>query len=231
MTRYAIYFVPAPQTPLAAFGAHAIGYDVAAGAETPFHDDDAFRALGPAAWTGSPARYGFHATLKAPFALAEGVTEEGLEEAVSDLACAITPVQLGKLAVTSLGGFIALTPSGDTSGIDALAAACVDSLDTFRAPLRREDRDRRLAAGLTDRQVGNLERWGYPYVFEEFRFHMTLTGRIEDAALRRRVREALAALYNSIDVPYRIDALTVCRQPDRDSRFTVLSRHPLLAAH
>ena len=92
MTRYAIYFVPAPQTPLAAFGAHAIGYDVAAGAEVPFHDDDAFRALGPAAWTGSPARYGFHATLKAPFALAEGVTEEGLEEAVSDLACAITPV-------------------------------------------------------------------------------------------------------------------------------------------
>jgi hypothetical protein len=104
-------------------------------------------------------------------------------------------------------------------------------LDTFRAPLRREDRDRRLAAGLTDRQVGNLERWGYPYVFEEFRFHMTLTGRIEDAALRRRVRETLAALYNSIDVSYRIDALTVCRQRDRDSRFTVLSRHPLLAAH
>jgi putative phosphonate metabolism protein len=231
MTRYAIYFVPAPQTPLAAFGAHAIGYDVAAGSEVPFHDDDAFRVLGPVAWSESPARYGFHATLKAPFELAEGATEEGFQQAVSDLARAIAPVQLDKLAVTSLGGFIALTPSGDTSDVDSLAAACVESLDTFRASLRREDRDRRLAAGLTDRQVRNLERWGYPYVFEEFRFHMTLTGRIEDAALRRRVRESLAALYNSIDVPYRIDALTVCRQPDRDSRFTVLSRHPLLAAH
>jgi len=231
MTRYSIYFVPAPQTSLAAFGAHAIGYDVAIGAEVPFHDDNAFRALGPAAWTESPARYGFHATLKAPFELAEGATEEGLDEAVSVLARAIAPVQLGKLAVTSLGGFIALTPSGDTSDVDALAAACVEALEAFRAPLRAEDRDRRLAARLTDRQAGNLDRWGYPYVFEEFRFHMTLTGRIEDASHRGRVRETLAALYNSIDVPYRVDALTICRQPDRGSRFAVLSRHPLLAAH
>ena len=229
MTRYAIYFVPAPQTPLAAFGAHAIGYDVAAGAEVPFHEDDAFRALGPGGWTGSPARYGFHATLKAPFELAEGATEKGLEEAVRDLARGIAPVQLGMLVVTALGGFIALTPKGDASAVDALAAACVEAFEAFRAPLPPADRDRRLAAGLTDRQAENVERWGYPYVFDEFRFHMTLTGCIDDAALRKRVHETLAALYAAVDVPHTIDALTICRQPDRDSHFTVLSRHPLLA--
>jgi putative phosphonate metabolism protein len=229
MTRYAIYFVPAPQTPFAAFGAHAIGYDVAAGAEVPFHEDDVFRALGPGGWTGSPARYGFHATLKAPFELAEGVTEKGLEEAISDLARAIAPVQLGMLAVTALGGFIALTPKGDASAVDALAAACVEGFEAFRAPLPPADRDRRLAAGLTDRQAENVERWGYPYVFEEFRFHMTLTGRIDDAPLRKRIHETLAALYAAVDAPHTIDALTICRQLDRDSHFTVLSRHPLLA--
>jgi putative phosphonate metabolism protein len=229
MTRYAIYFVPAPQTSLAAFGAHAIGYDVATGAEMPFHDDDPFRSLGPGGWTESPARYGFHATLKAPFELAEGATEESLDEAVSDLARAIMPVKLGKLAVTTLGGFIALTPKGDASAVDALAAACVEAFEAFRAPLPPADRDRRLAAGLTDRQAENVDRWGYPYVFEEFRFHMTLTGRIDDAARRKCVHQTLAALYAAIDAPHTIDALTICRQPDRDSRFTVLSRHPLLA--
>lgn len=231
MTRYAIYFVPAQQTPLAAFGALAIGYDVAAGAEVPFHDNEVFRALGPEAWTRSPARYGFHATLKAPFELAEGATEEGLVQAVSDLACSIAPTDLGTLAVTELGGFIALTPQGDTCDVDSLAPICVETFELYRAPLRPADRDRRLVTGLTDRQADYLNRWGYPYVFEEFRFHMTLSGRIEDAALRMHVRASLAALYSSVDAPHLIDALTICRQPDRDSRFAVLSRHPLSAGH
>ena len=29
---------------------------------------------------------------------------------------------------------------------------------------------------VTERQASNLDRWGYPYVFDDFRFHMTLTG-------------------------------------------------------
>src|SRR5262249_2220033 len=46
-------------------------------------------------------------------------------------------------------------------------------------PLTDADRARRNPARLTPRQRDYLERWGYPYVMEEFRFHMTLTGRLE----------------------------------------------------
>jgi hypothetical protein len=35
-----------------------------------------------------------------------------------------------------------------------------------------------VAAGLNQSQVANLDRWGYPYLFADFRFHMTLTGKV-----------------------------------------------------
>lgn len=228
MTRYAIYFVPAPGDDLASFGARTIGYDVSCGAEAPFHDDARFRALQPHSWAESPARYGFHATLKAPFELADGESEAGLVEAVDHLAGRLASVDLGHLKVTELGRFLALTPSGSTIAIDQLAESCVVALEPFRAPLAAADLSRRLAAPLTTRQTAYVERFGYPYVLEEFRFHMTLTGPITDAAQRTDVQKALTELYRPLDRPRRVDALTVCRQPDRAARFQVLSRHHLL---
>ena len=227
MTRYAIYFVPAPGAPLATFGARAIGYDCASGETVALHDDLAFRALGPERFAQSPSRYGFHATLKAPFELAPGAREADLQATVAALAAALEPVELGRLAVRELGSFIALTPTGDTSAVDRLAAACVEGAEALRAPLTEADRARRLAANLTPRQQAHVDRWGYPYVFEEFRFHMTLTGSIADAGLRAELRAALARLYGALDTPRIIDALTLCRQPGRNQRFRVLSRHPL----
>ena len=38
-------------------------------------------------------------------------------------------------------------------------------------------------SGLTDRQEALLTQWGYPYVMEEFRFHITLTGALDPAHL------------------------------------------------
>ncbi len=230
MTRYAIYYVPAPDEDLATFGARAIGYDVASGAAVPFHDHDAFRTFEPEAWAESPARYGFHATLKAPFELADGESEAGLIEAVDHLAGRLSSVGLGQLKVTELGRFLALTPAGSTSAIDQLAESCVVALEPFRAPLTPADLSRRLAAPLTARQTAYVERFGYPYVLEEFRFHMTLTGPITDATHRTNVQKALTELYHPLDRPRIVDALTVCRQPDRAARFQVLSRHHLLSA-
>lgn len=227
MTRYAIYFVPAAASPLAAFGARTIGYDPATGEAVTLHDDAALRALAPERFGESPARYGFHATLKAPFELAPDVGEPDLEAAVAALARSLAPVDLGHLAVTELGSFIALTPAADTSAVDRLAAACVEGPDRLRAPLDEADRARRLAARLTPRQQASVDRWGYPYVFEDFRFHMTLTGSIADAALRSDIKAALAGLYRAIDTPHTIDALTICRQPARDQRFRVWRRHLL----
>ncbi len=230
MTRYAIYFVPSPDGVFAAFGTRAIGYDVSTGAPVPFHDDAAFRALAPEKWSESPARYGFHATLMAPFKLADGESEAGLVEAVDHLAGRLWAVDLGHLAVRELGRFLALTPKGPTTAIDQLAVSCVITLEPFRAPLAPADLSRRLAAPLTPRQSGYVEQFGYPYVLDEFRFHMTLTGPIPDENRRAKARTALAALYQPLDRPQCVDALTICRQPDRDGPFRVLSRHPLLSA-
>ena len=83
MTRYAIYFVPDPDTPLWNFGSKVVGYDSANGIDVPFHDDPFFVLNDIMAWTEDPRRYGFHATLKAPFELAAGRTIADLEHALT----------------------------------------------------------------------------------------------------------------------------------------------------
>jgi hypothetical protein len=75
-----------------------------------------------------------------------------------------------------MGRFLALRPEGPEDALWALAADVVRVTEPFRAPPGEEELARRRAAGLTERQEAMLERWGYPHVMEEFRFHVTLTG-------------------------------------------------------
>jgi hypothetical protein len=80
-----------------------------------------------------------------------------------------------------------------------------------------------LAAGLSPRQTANLERWGYPYVFEEFRFHMTLAGRIEPdrrAAIHALLQAEFLRLHGP--GPVRIDQLALMRQEQADAPFRVI---------
>lgn len=171
--RYAIYFVPAPETALYQFGASVLGYDVYGGRDVP--------SIAPADpnWPDKvrePRIYGFHATLKAPFRLAAGADEAALKAKVDALARSQSAIDAGALEVCALGPFIALAPAAPCPALDQLAAACVQHVDCFRAPMSEQERARRLASPLTERQKINLDRWGYPYVFDDFRFHMTLTG-------------------------------------------------------
>lgn len=39
-----------------------------------------------------------------------------------------------------------------------------------------------MAAGLSPRQVELLDRWGYPYVMDQFRMHMTLSDPLNESA-------------------------------------------------
>jgi putative phosphonate metabolism protein len=222
--RYAVYFVPAAQSALYRFGSALLGYDCYTGNEIDFPDA---LPLSAPAWrelTQEPRRYGFHATLKAPFRLADGTDETGLVEAFhtfcrSGAAAPFTPV------VAVIERFIAIVPSGNEPAVDRLAAACVTAFDRFRAPLDAHDRERRLAAGLSERQAQNLERWGYPYVFEDFRLHLTLTGRLpaeRQATVLSFLREQLAAAEGPGAV--RIDAVALLRQDNAAARFRVLSR-------
>jgi hypothetical protein len=141
---------------------------------------DEIRAL-----TRSPGTYGFHGTLKAPFRLAEGVDEKELLDRISRLAGSLPALTMPELKVDRLDGFLALRPAGDSTAINALAEQFVTGLDALRAPIGSAERARRLSSGLSARQQELLEQWGYPYVLEEFRFHITISGRLDSTQAER----------------------------------------------
>ncbi len=224
--RYAIYFTPDPGSPLARFGASVIGYDSAGRTDVPRIALDAVPPAELISATQAARRYGFHATLVAPFYLND-LSEETLCNGIDEFGEEAAPALLGTLEVNTLGGFIALTPCEDCPAVNGLAARCVALFDRYRAALSADDLRRRGSGELSERQRRNLERWGYPYVFEEFRFHMTLTGRLapED---RPRFQEALANAFRPIaDESHHIEAVSLMRQRDPKSEFEVIARRTL----
>jgi putative phosphonate metabolism protein len=189
--RYALYFAPEDDSALARFGWEWLGRRPDGGELPPGQDDPAIVA--------EARRYGFHATLKPPFRLAAGSDRQALCAAAADFAAARCGFTEPPLAVGELDGFLALRPSRVSPAIAALAGDCVREFDRFRAPAGAEERSRRLAAPLTARQRQHVEAWGYPYVFEDFRFHLTLTCRLDEderaacrALLHQRAATALA---------------------------------------
>jgi putative phosphonate metabolism protein len=225
--RYAIYYAAARGSVLDRFGAALLGYDAYAGDDLPFPDGV------PLDWrevTHDPRKYGFHATLKAPMALAAGRTETQLVAACELFADAARPVPLIKPVVGSIGGFIAVIPAEPSAELRVLAAECTRAFDFFRAPLTPEDRIRRNPEKLTPKQCEYLDRWGYPYVMEEFRFHMTLTGRLP-AARRDETVAMLQSRFAEIGPPsLEIDRIALFRQDDAAARFRIIGHWPLRAS-
>ena len=176
--RFAAFWAPLRGSALARFGASWLGWDPEAGMLVP-HPDVPNLPVPVAEITATPRRYGFHGTLKPPFRLREGAGFAALERAVAALAATTVPFQAPALKPARIGAFVALVPSAPCPALDDLAAACVRDLDAFRAPPDARELARRRAHGLSPRREEHLARWGYPYVLDEFRFHLTLTGALE----------------------------------------------------
>lgn len=228
--RYALYFAPDPQSALWRFGSACLGYDAATGAAcealpVPGFSGDAWSAL-----TQDPRRYGFHATLKAPFHLRAGLAEADILAAVDDFAASQQAFAVDALRVALLSRFIALTPEAPSAALQSLAARAVEALEPMRAPLSESDVARRLQADLSERQKQHLQLWGYPYVFDDFRFHMTLTGAL-DVAQRAPVLNELARLFGERvgAGPLLVDSVVLFRQARRDACFEIIRRAPLRA--
>lgn len=218
--RHAIYFAPPARSGLAAFGATWLGWDPETGRDRPRPADAPAAAV-----VADPARYGFHATLKAPFRLAEGESEGSLDAATATLAATLPGFAM-RLRVASLVGFVALVPVDPPADLAALEATVVQRLDRFRAPLRQAEIARRRPERLDAAERAHLERWGYPHVLDRFRFHMTLTGALAPEAAER-IREGLAPRLAPLlaqPVPVR----EICRFGEAaDGRFHLLRRFPL----
>jgi hypothetical protein len=220
--RYAIYFSPVDGSPLAGLGAATLGYDASRGADA---------ALAPGLeqqfpqWrrhVAEPARYGFHATLKAPFSLAQGFAEPDLVSAAAAVAGRLPPTPIGALEVAAMNRFVVLLPHDRQAGA-ALAAEIVSAFEPLRAPLSEAERARRLGSPLSARQIALLDRWGYPYVMDEFRFHMTLAGPLERELLAPAC-DALRRLYADVLDSLVIDAISIFKQESRSRSFVQLVR-------
>ncbi|MET4426085.1 DUF1045 domain-containing protein [Bradyrhizobium sp. 956_D2_N1_5] len=217
--RYAIYFAAGADSALSRLGAKLLGYDVYTGEEMPFPADASRVAPDWRDVTADPRKYGFHGTLKAPMALAPGRTEAELVAACAAFAGKARPMPSIRPVVDSISGFIAVIPTEPVGALQQLAADCVREFDDFRAPMTAEDRARRKPDKLTERQRDYLDRWGYPYVMEEFRFHMTLTGRL-DAERRGPILEMLRARFAALGLEtLAIDRITLFKQDDTRARF------------
>lgn len=218
-TRFAIYDAPINDA-LASFGAVWLGWELRTGRVTEQADVPGLDDI-----TMTPRKYGFHGTLKPPFRLSDGHTLDELQARAADLAGRCAPARCGGLQLTTLGGFLALTPTGDLTELERVASTCVRELDIFRAPASGAELEKRRSAGLRARQEALMLRWGYPYVLEEFRFHLTLSGRLPQTDMAAWMNTAQAHL-PPLAERYEISSIALCGERP-DGRFELIQRYTL----
>lgn len=225
--RYAIYFTPPASHPLTETAARWLGRDAFSGADYDAVPAGTLAASEVSEVTAAPRRYGFHATLKAPFRLKDEDLAPDLMSEAMHFASKAGAFTLPPLKITRIGSFFALTQSEPSEALSALADDVVVQFDPFRAALGDAERAKRKPERLSERQQGYLERWGYPYVFEEFRFHMTLTGPVEDAEAPR-IAEALDTIFSPLlSEPVEFANIALFVEEEPGAPFLVDSLHPL----
>ncbi len=221
--RYAIYFSPRVDEPLAEFGRRWFGFDTETRAPVPQER----RWPVPTGLLRTPARYGFHATLKAPFRLRRGRDERELFEAVQGLAGEWAPQRLGLLTPRELGSFLTLQQSLPNPKVDELAFACVRDLDPFRQPLTEEEQDRIFGKGITRQQKANVFTWGYPYVGDDYVFHMTLTSILAPHEIAPWKTKVLEWGMEYLSEPVMLRDLCVFAQASAEEPFQLIERFEL----
>lgn len=227
--RYAIYFTPPEEDALSIQAATWLGRDAFRDRSVPQPRVAGFAPAELEALTEEPRRYGFHATLKAPFELAAGRSEEDLLVSFEAFAAVIPAFEIPEVVLGQLGAFFALVPAGPSEELRAFADACVEHFEPFRAPLSEADIARRRPERLSESERSNLMRWGYPYVFGDFRFHMTLSGQVpvpRQAALRSVLEARFEAF---IGRPLAISHLSLFVEPERGAAFSMKRIVPLRA--
>lgn len=228
--RYALYFAPAADDPLNLTAAEWLGRDAYSNADFAKAAEGALSAEDLDALTADPRRYGFHATLKAPFHLAEGKSEADLLKGMEVFVANTSAFDIPSVIVGQLGHFFALVPDSLHAPLQQFAADVVETFEPFRAALSEADIARRKPDSLPPRQRENLVRWGYPYVFDDFRFHMTLTGPVPEAQAPVMASILKQRFADFIARPLRIDALALFVEPERGAPFLIHSWLPLKAA-
>ncbi len=221
--RFALYFAPDDESPLGNFGATVLRRRASCASEwinpvppVAFNDADVWQS-----YIKKPAHYGFHATIKAPFELADGVTVDQLENALTRFCTSRSSISLSGLAPRRTCRYDALAFDEQPQALKHLAQSCVETFEPFRAPLSDADIERRISTGLNEQQTGYLHKYGYPYVLDEFNFHMTLSGaRPDNNAYFQWLTELYSSMVTQAPV---LDRLCLFKQDNRQAPFTRIS--------
>lgn len=227
--RYAIYHAPAAGSLLWQAGCRWLGRDPAAQQTLDPPDVPGWSVEQVRGLTASPRCYGLHATLKPPFRLAHGRTAEELDAALTAFSATQGPVPAMHLTLAPLAGFLALQPAAHSAALMQLAAQCVMHFDAFREPPGEPELARRRAGGLSERQEALLREWGYPYVLDQFRFHITLTDRLAQDELERLQPWLTGYLRAALREPLTLDDICLFVQDAPDTSFRLACRYPLRA--
>lgn len=227
--RLGIYFVPDPETALYQQASRWLGYDIHGGRE--LHYDKTLLRINPQhQQLVAPARrYGFHATLKAPFRLRDGEKVETIVEALHEFSGRFRKFTLPSLQLQTFSSFSCLVPEKTSSEINDIADQLVHDFDKFRSPLTKEELDKRMAKKISTRQLLLLRQWGYPYVFDCYRFHMTLTGTLPSDPLKKNeIQELLARYFEPVlKQPICFNAISLVCEPEPKSCFVHVQQFPL----
>jgi hypothetical protein len=217
VARVAVYYAPPPGSPWWRDGSEWLGRDAESGREygTSAHSI-----------TVAPRRYGWHATIVPPFACAPGVTLTDVLDAARAWAASVARFDM-PVRVAGMGKFVALRAAheDDDARLREIAASALQTLRALRAKPSREMLERRIKDGMSERQIALLREWGYPYVFDEYRFHMTLTDSLDDDAVRAAVvAEWTQRIATLGALPMHGAALFV--EPEAGAPFTLWQRLP-----
>ncbi len=217
--RVAVYYAPLPDDPLTRLSSSWLGRDAATNAPARQPELD-----GIAEVTAEPCRYGFHGTLKPPMRLVDRVAWMDFLGAVREVGNRTAAFESPPLAVADLRGFLALRETIPCPPLHALADTCVEWLDSFRAPPSVDELARRRKAKLSAEQDAMLVRWGYPYVFRTWFFHMTLTRRLSDTEKAVMLPAAESWFAPALTVARRVEDLCIFTQADAGAPFTLAER-------
>lgn len=223
--RFALYYAPPRHSPWWRIGCEWLQRDPQTGENLAPPAVDGLGSLSLAELTSAPRCYGWHATLYPPFACAPGITPADVLARATRWAARQTPFAL-PVTVGTLGRFVALCPANARAAatVAGLAADAVHTFHPLRAKPDAAELARRSAHELTQQQRALLEKWGYPFVFDEYRFHMTLSNSIDAgpaAALLAWWRPRLAELG-----PLPIDGAALFTQPAPGAPFILCHRLP-----
>jgi hypothetical protein len=226
-SRYGIYYAPPKEHSLAKFSASWLGWDANVGFPINFSKLQGLRYK-LSEITKKPRKYGFHGTLKPPFALKEGKNPEELLHDVSNFSKTIRGFEIPKIKLQNLDGFIAIVPEKPCPKLQDLARKCVLEFDYFREIETFEQVQKRRILGLTQSQENNLIKWGYPFVLEDFNFHLTLSGRLQPDCLNNIMSVLSTELDEVLKLPLRINELCVVGEIPITGYFQIIHRFPFI---